>query len=67
METSHSQDAIIGRIRHIMQLQHLSQSQLAKTIGIDASNVSKYLSGRLPVSEALLNRIVVNLNISKDW
>lgn len=67
METSHSQDAIISRIRHIMQLKHLSQSQLAKTIGIDASNVSKYLSGRLPVSEALLNRIVVNLNVSKDW
>ena len=50
-----------------MYLNHLSQAGLAKLIGIDASNVSKYLSGRLPVSDALINRIIVNLNVSKSW
>ena len=67
METSHTQGGIIGRIRHLMYLNHLSQAGLAKLIGIDASNVSKYLSGRLPVSDALINRIIVNLNVSKSW
>lgn len=67
METSQTQSGIIGRIRHLMYLNHLSQAGLAKLIGIDASNVSKYLSGRLPVSDALINRIIVNLNVSKSW
>ena len=56
---------IIGRIRHLMEFQHLSQVAFSKLIGIDPSNVSKYLSGKLPVSDSLLNRIVVNLNVSK--
>ncbi len=64
---STSDSEIIGRIRHIMSLRGLSQSRLAKLIGIDASNVSKYLSGRLPVSESFINRIIVNLNVSKCW
>lgn len=58
---------IIGRIRYLMELRHLSQVAFSKLIGIDPSNVSKYLSGKLPVSDALLNRVVVNLNVSKDW
>ncbi|MCM1505139.1 MAG: helix-turn-helix domain-containing protein [Muribaculum sp.] len=62
-----SAEAIVGRIRHIMTLRHLSQSRLAKLIGIDASNVSKYLTGRLPISESFINRIIVNLNVSKRW
>lgn len=67
METNHTSDGIIGRIRHLMGIRHLSQSGLAKLIGIDASNVSKYLSGRLPISDAFINRIVVNMNVSKPW
>lgn len=68
METLNDNNGIIiGRIRHLMQLQHLSQVAFSKLIGIDPSNVSKYLSGKLPVSDSLLNRIVVNLNVSKDW
>ncbi len=62
-----STEAIIGRIRHLMSLRHLSQSRLAKLLGIDASNVSKYLTGRLPISESFINRIIVNLNVSKRW
>ena len=58
---------IIGRIRHIMATTHLSQAGLARRIGLDASNVSKYLSGRLPVSESLINRIIVNLGVSQRW
>lgn len=68
METLNDNNGIIiGRIRHLMQLQHLSQVAFSKLIGIDPSNVSKYLSGKLLVSDSLLNRIVVNLNVSKDW
>lgn len=60
-------DGIIGRIRHLMDIRRLSQAGLAKLVGIDASNVSKYLSGRLPLSDSFLNRVIINLNVSKPW
>ena len=43
------------------------QGEFAQKIDVDASNLSKYLNGRLPVSDALINRIVVNLGVSKEW
>lgn len=67
MENLPNAQSIIGRIRHIMYLNRLTQMGLAKKLGIDASNVSKYLAGRLPLNDSFLNRIIVNLNISKDW
>lgn len=67
METQHNDSAIIGRLRLLMDNRRLSQAAFAKLIAIDPSNVSKYLSGRMPVSEALINRVVVNLNVSKEW
>lgn len=51
----------------LMQRDRLSQAQFARRLGIDPSNVSKYLSGRLPVSDSLVNRIIVDFNVSKDW
>ena len=44
-----------------------NQGEFAQKIDVDASNLSKYLNGRLPVSDALVNRIVVNLGVSKEW
>lgn len=66
METS-STSSILDRIRMLMQRDRLSQAQFARRLGIDPSNVSKYLSGRLPVSDSLVNRIIVDFNVSKDW
>jgi transcriptional regulator with XRE-family HTH domain len=67
MKQQHSTDTVLGRIRLLMYQKHLTQAEFAKEIGIDPSNVSKYLSERLPVSDALLNRIVVNFKVSKQW
>lgn len=67
METQNDNLRIVGRIRHIMEQKHLSQVAFSKLIGIDPSNVSKYLSGKLPVSDSFINRIVVNLAVSKGW
>ena len=41
--------------------------EFAQKIDIDTSNLSKYLNGKLPISQALINRIVVNLGVSKQW
>lgn len=60
-------EAIIGRVRYLMELRRLSQRQLAILLRIDTSNLSKVLNGKLPFSEGLVNRIVADLGVSKTW
>lgn len=62
-----SQECIIERMRHLMALRHLSQRALASLLGLDPSNLSKVLTGKLPVTEGLVNRIVADLGVSKAW
>ena len=58
---------IIARIKYLMKEMGLRQVQFAERIGVDTSNLSKYLNAHLPLSESFLNRIVVNLGVSKEW
>ena len=58
---------IIARIKYLMKEIGLRQVQFARRIGVDTSNLSKYLNAHLPLSESFLNRIVVNLGVSKEW
>lgn len=58
---------VADRLRYIMSQKHLSQRQLAATLSLDPSNLSKALSGKLPFTTGLINRIVVDLGISKNW
>mgnify|MGYP002750141324 FL=1 len=36
-------------------------------VGVDPGYLSKVLSGRIPVSDALINRLVVDLGVTKEW
>ncbi len=68
MKTSEIENGeLIGRIKYLIEMSRMTQLQFAKRIGIDPSNLSKHLSGKLPVSESLINRIVVDLGVSKQW
>ena len=58
---------IVKRIKQLMEDGHYNQSEFAKKINMNASNLSKHLNGKLAVSEALLNRLVINLGVSKQW
>lgn len=57
----------IDRIRHLITLGRHTQASFAQTLGVDPGYVSRVLSGKLKVTEGFINRIVVNLNVSKDW
>ncbi len=61
------ENEIIDRIKYLIKELNYRQVEFAKKIDVDASNLSKYLNGRLPVSDALINRIVVNLGVNKEW
>ena len=58
---------IIERIKYLMREMGVKQVQFAERIGVDTSNLSKYLNAHMPLSEAFLNRMVVNLGVSKEW
>lgn len=66
-ESRKTNDAIAERIRYIIRLSRMNQAKFAERIGIDPSNLSKHLSGRLPISDSLINRIVVEMGVAKPW
>ena len=57
----------VARIKLLINNLGLSQSAFAERIGIDASNFSKHLNGKLPLSDNLFNKIVVAVGASKKW
>lgn len=59
--------SVVDRIRHLMSVLKINQAELARRIDINPSNLSKYLSGRLPVNDSLINRIVAKMGVSLQW
>ena len=64
---THNNSDIVQRITYLMRELNCRQVEFARRIGIDNSNLSKYLNGHLPMSDAFINRIVVNVGVSKQW
>ena len=60
-------NAVAERIKFLMKELNYRQVDFAQKIDVDTSNLSKYLNGRLAMSKALINKIVVNLGVSKQW
>ena len=58
---------IVSRVRYLITQSGGSQLDFARRIGINPSNLSKHLNGKLPIGESLLNRIVVSTGVSKQW
>lgn len=60
-------DTVLDRINYVIRHNGMTQAQFARHIGIDPSNLSKVLTGKHPVSESLINRIVIDAGVSKRW
>ena len=58
---------IISRIKYLIQLKRISQAEFARRIKIDPSNLCKHLTSKLPITDVLINRIVVEMGVSKQW
>lgn len=58
---------IADRVRYLISMSRLSQGKFAQRIGMNPANLSKVLSGVLKMSDVFLNRIVVELGVSKRW
>lgn len=58
---------IRDRVRYLITRLRKTQARFAEMIGIDSPNLSRLLKGHTPFTDAMVNRIVVNLGVSKEW
>lgn len=58
---------VVDRIRYLITFMRKTQAQFGQLIGIDPSNMSKMMSGRIRVTDRVINRIVIELGVSKQW
>ena len=58
---------IIDRLRYLIRLSRCTQQQFGRKADIDPTVLSKILSRRLKPSEAFVNKLVINLGVSKLW
>lgn len=61
------QQGIRQRMRQLIALQGLTQSKFAQRLCISPANMSKHLSGKLPVTSGLVNRICLDYGVARQW
>ncbi|MCM1484449.1 MAG: XRE family transcriptional regulator [Muribaculaceae bacterium] len=67
LDTPSGAVTVADRIRYIIKQSRMSQAQFSRRLGIDPANLSKHLNGHLPITAGLINRIAVDMGISKRW
>lgn len=58
---------ILDRLHYLREILKMNQSTFGRKIGVDASFISRIMSGKLAISQSFINRVVVNLGVSKEW
>ena len=58
---------LIERIRFLISRLNMTQGEFARRIGVDPTNFSKILNGRLRITRNLINRIAIDLGVSLKW
>ncbi|MCM1532797.1 MAG: XRE family transcriptional regulator [Ruminococcus flavefaciens] len=60
-------ETVVDRIRYIMSSQHLTQAAMARKLGVDSAYMSKIMTRKIPVSDGFINRMVIDLGVSRKW
>lgn len=63
----HPTASVADRLKYLIHLGRMTQAQFAEKIGMNPSNISKVLTGKMTISEAMINRVVVDMGVSKAW
>lgn len=67
VEAPSASATVLDRLKYLVNLSHKSQAKFAQLINLDPSSMSRLLAGKMPITEQFVNRVVVNLGVSKDW
>ena len=57
----------LDRLKYLVEISRKSQAKFAAMINLDPSSMSRIMSGKMPITEQFLNRVVVNIGVSKEW
>lgn len=57
----------LDRLRYLLQQRRMTQAAMARALGIDSPRLSKIFSGRLPLTEGFINKVAVDMGVSKQW
>lgn len=57
----------VERIKYLIRQSRHTQASFAKLLGIDPANLSRVLSRKARISEGFINRLVVDMGVSKKW
>lgn len=67
VELPKSSATTLARLKYLREISHKTQAQFARLLGINPSSMSKILTDKMPITEQFVNRVVVNLGVSKSW
>lgn len=59
--------SLVDRIRYLMKLSRRNQSAFARLTDTDPAQLSRILSGKQEPGDSFINRLVLNLGVSKEW
>ncbi len=62
-----SSSSVLDRLRYLLELSRRTQAQFSRLVGVDPSTLSKILSENFKITDAFINKVVVNLGVSKSW
>lgn len=58
---------VVDRLKYLIVIMKKTQVSFAHLIGLNPTNLSKVIQGRMPVTTGIINRILVNTGVSKEW
>lgn len=58
---------IVDRIKEVMRVMNMRQVHLAAKIDVDPATISRIVKRVMPPSEGFINKLVVELGLSKRW
>lgn len=67
MHNSDNLSTPVGRLRCFLRERGLSQAEFSRATGLDPSNVSRILSGRMPLGNAAAARIAETFGLNRTW
>ena len=58
---------VVDRIKYVMHVLNLKQINLAAKLEVDPATVSRIVKRVIAPSDSLINKIVINLGVNKQW
>ena len=55
------------RLKYLLELSRRNQAGFARLLGVEPSTLSRVLTGRQPITDSFINKVVVNVGVSKEW